>query len=123
MTKILMIDDDLKLQQLIAQYLKEYGYEVFHHDEGREVMKKINETGPELVLLDVMLPGKNGIEILREIRDVSSVPVIMLTAKGSDTDRIVGLELGADDYISKPFNSRELLARIKAVLRRSGGEK
>jgi two-component system phosphate regulon response regulator OmpR len=114
-----MIDDDAKLCRLVAQYLSEYQYEVTHHGEGTGVMEMIAGTSPELVILDVMLPGKNGIDILREIRASSGIPVIMLTAKGSETDRIVGLELGADDYISKPFNSRELLARIKAVLRRA----
>jgi two-component system phosphate regulon response regulator OmpR len=114
-----MIDDDAKLCQLVSQYLSEYQYEVVHHGEGTGVVEMIADTNPELVILDVMLPGKNGIDILRDIRNSSGIPVIMLTAKGSETDRIVGLELGADDYISKPFNSRELLARIKAVLRRA----
>ncbi len=122
LTKILIIDDDARLRKLIAEYLKEYGFEIFHHDDGNGVIHKIDEVRPELILLDIMLPVKDGIEILREIRNISQVPVIMLTAKGDDTDRIVGLELGADDYISKPFNPRELLARIKAVLRRYAPE-
>lgn len=122
LTRILIIDDDLKLRELIAEYLKEYGFEIFHHEDGNGVLQKIDDVRPELILLDVMLPVKDGIEILREIRGSLSIPVIMLTAKGDDTDRIVGLELGADDYIPKPFNPRELLARIKAVLRRYGTE-
>ncbi|MDR3236925.1 MAG: response regulator transcription factor [Spirochaetia bacterium] len=122
MIKILMIDDDAKLRELISQYLYEYGFEVFHHEDGNGVAEKIESVAPELILLDVMLPVKNGIEILREIRPYQ-IPIIMLTAKGSETDRIVGLELGADDYIPKPFNSRELLARMKAVLRRYGYDK
>jgi two-component system phosphate regulon response regulator OmpR len=122
LTRILIVDDDLKLRELIAEYLKEYGFEIFFHEDGNGVLEKINDVQPELVLLDVMLPVKDGIEILREIRGSLPIPVIMLTAKGDDTDRIVGLELGADDYISKPFNPRELLARIKAVLRRYGPE-
>jgi len=122
LTKILIIDDDKKLRDLIAEYMTGYGFEVFFHETGSGVLQKIDAVKPELVLLDVMLPVKDGIEILREIRGSSSIPVIMLTAKGDDTDRIVGLELGADDYIAKPFNPRELLARIKAVLRRYGTE-
>lgn len=123
MIKILMIDDDAKLRELIALYLKGYGFDVFHHENGSEVLTKIKSVDPSLILLDVMLPVKNGIDILQEIREHYNIPVIMLTAVESEADRIVGLELGADDYISKPFNSRELLARIKAVLRRYGGEK
>lgn len=122
LSRILIVDDDLKLRELIAEYLKEYGFEIFFHEDGNGVLEKISDVQPELVLLDVMLPAKDGIEILREIRGELAIPVIMLTAKGDDTDRIVGLELGADDYISKPFNPRELLARIKAVLRRYGTE-
>lgn len=122
LTKILIIDDDAKLRDLIAEYLAEYGFEVFHNEDGNEVLQKIDDVKPELILLDIMLPARDGIEILREIRGSLSTPVIMLTAKGDDTDKIVGLELGADDYIPKPFNPRELLARIKAVLRRYGAE-
>ena len=123
MSKILMIDDDAKLRELVAQYLHGYGIEVFHHEDGNGVTAKIKKVNPSLIILDVMLPVKNGIDVLQEIRENYSIPVIMLTAMGSETDRIVGLELGADDYIAKPFNSRELLARIKAVLRRYGDEK
>jgi two-component system, OmpR family, phosphate regulon response regulator OmpR len=118
MTRILIIDDDMKLQKLLEDYLKSYGYEVFHHEEGLGACEAIDRVNPEIILLDVMLPGMDGIEVLREIRTSRNIPVIMLTAKGDEADRIVGLELGADDYLPKPFNPRELLARIKAVLRR-----
>ena len=121
-TKILLVDDDLKLHELLSEYLKSYGFHLEHHDEGNGVLAVVEESHPDLVLLDYMLPGKDGIEVLREIRGKYDIPVIMLTARGDETDRIVGLELGADDYIAKPFNTRELLARIKAVLRRYSHE-
>ena len=117
-TKILLIDDDSKLQELLTEYLSGYGFHVECRDDGSDVLDVLDKTAPDLVLLDFMLPGRDGIEVLREIRGKFNIPVIMLTARGDDTDRIVGLELGADDYIPKPFNTRELLARIKAVLRR-----
>ncbi|MGL4370649.1 MAG: response regulator [Spirochaetota bacterium] len=120
--KVLIIDDDRKLQILLAEYLTEYGYEVFSHEEGIDVNEKIESISPDIILLDVMLPGKNGVEVLREIRSTLQIPVIMLTAKGDEADRIVGLELGADDYMPKPFSPRELLARMKAVLRRCSAE-
>ncbi|HOP30720.1 MAG TPA: response regulator transcription factor [Spirochaetota bacterium] len=121
-TKILIIDDDSKLRGLITEYLSSYGFSVISHDSGNGVLPAIVKHTPDLILLDYMLPGKDGIEVLREIRGVYTLPVIMLTARGDETDRIVGLELGADDYIAKPFNTRELLARIKAVLRRYNPE-
>ena len=117
-TKILIIDDDSKLRGLITEYLSGYGFNVVSHDSGKDVTPAIEKHKPDLILLDYMLPVKDGIEVLREIRGTYGLPVIMLTARGDETDRIVGLELGADDYIAKPFNTRELLARIKAVLRR-----
>ncbi|NDV28659.1 response regulator [Desulfovibrio sp. JC010] len=116
---VLIVDDDAKLRELLTQYLEGYGYEVDTLPSGEGLVEKVKETSPGIVILDIMMPGKDGLEVLRELRPHSNVPVIMLTAKGEDTDRIVGLELGADDYISKPFNPRELLARIKAVLRRA----
>jgi two-component system, OmpR family, phosphate regulon response regulator OmpR len=119
MSRVLIIDDDVKLQDLLSEYLQGYGYEVFRHEEGNNVPEKAAEVKPDIILLDIMLPGKNGIDVLRELRATGRTPVIMLTAKGDEADRIVGLELGADDYIPKPFNARELLARIKAVLRRT----
>ena len=117
--RILIVDDDLKLQNLLREYLEGYGYEVQALSDGVGVPKKMQGEPPDIVILDIMLPKKNGLEVLQEIRMLSRVPVIMLTAKGEDADRIVGLEMGADDYLPKPFNPRELLARIKAVLRRA----
>ncbi len=116
--KILLVDDDEKLRSLVKEYLGGYGYEVIALADGFSVMNTIDQESPDLVILDIMLPGKDGFEVLREIRTAHALPVIMLTAKGEDADRIVGLELGADDYLPKPFNPRELLARMKAVIRR-----
>ena len=115
---ILIVDDDAKLRALLDEYLASYGFKVSMLPDGSTVLKTIQLNAPNLVILDIMLPDRNGLEVLREIRMQSQIPVIMLTAKGEDADRIVGLELGADDYLPKPFNPRELLARIKAVLRR-----
>ncbi len=117
--KILIVDDDAKLRSLLVKYLKSYGFEALTLASGVKVHQTIQEETPDLVILDVMLGRENGLEILKEIRGQSHVPVIMLTAKGEETDRIVGLELGADDYLPKPFNPRELLARMTSVLRRS----
>jgi len=116
--KVLVIDDDEKLRKLVAEYLEGYGFQVRTLPDGRSVLSTIRNESPDIVILDIMLPGKDGLEVLKEIRSELSVAVIMLTAKGDDADRIVGLELGADDYLPKPFNPRELLARIKAVTRR-----
>jgi DNA-binding response OmpR family regulator len=116
--KVLIVDDDEKLRKLVREYLEGYGFQVATLSEGLGVVEKIRDESPDIVILDVMLPGKDGLDVLREIRMEHSVPVLMLTAKGEDADRIVGLELGADDYLPKPFNPRELLARIKAVTRR-----
>lgn len=116
--RILVIDDDEKLCRLLMDYLKENGFEASCVNNGLDVLKDITDVLPDIIILDIMLPGKDGLEVLTEIRREHPLPVIMLTAKGDDTDRIVGLELGADDYLAKPFNPRELLARLKAVLRR-----
>lgn len=116
---VLIVDDDAKLRALLTQYLEGYGYTVSTLPSGERLLETIKTTPPGIIILDIMMPGKDGLEVLRDLRPHSNIPVIMLTAKGEDTDRIVGLELGADDYISKPFNPRELLARIKAVLRRA----
>ncbi len=116
--RILLVDDDEKLRRLLKEYLEGYEFQVFTLADGEAVLNSIRKESPELVILDVMLPKKDGLEVLKEIRAVSRVPVIMLTAKGEEADRVVGLELGADDYLPKPFSPRELLARIKAVLRR-----
>jgi two-component system phosphate regulon response regulator OmpR len=117
---VLIVDDDEKLQKLLKEYLENNGFRILTLLDGSRVSKTIRSESPDLVILDIMLPGKDGLEILKEIRREFDLPVIMLTAKGEDTDRIVGLELGGDDYLSKPFNPRELLARIKAILRRAG---
>lgn len=116
--KVLLVDDDEKLRKLVTEYLVGYGFQVRALPDGLSVLSTIRNESPDIVILDIMLPGKDGLEVLKEIRSELSVPVIMLTAKGDDADRIVGLELGADDYLPKPFNPRELLARIKAVIRR-----
>ncbi|MGD9034092.1 MAG: response regulator [Desulfobacteraceae bacterium] len=116
--KVLLVDDDEKLLKLVKEYLEGYGFRVVTLPDGSAVMKTIAAKSPDIVILDIMLPGKDGLAVLKEVRTAHSVPVIMLTAKGEDADRIVGLELGADDYLPKPFNPRELLARVRAVLRR-----
>jgi len=117
--KILVIDDDTKLQELLKQYLSNREYIVFSHFTGSNVEDKIQSVQPDLIVLDIMLPNKSGLEILKEIRSTSNIPILILTARGDDADRIVGLELGSDDYLPKPFNPRELDARIRAILRRS----
>ena len=114
----IIVDDDAEHLALLSEYLEGYGMEVRTFSDGKGVLDAVNETSPDVVILDIVLPQKSGLEILTEIRRSSDVPVIMLSAKGEHEDRIVGLELGADDYMPKPFNPRELLARIKAVLRR-----
>jgi len=116
--KVLLVDDDEKLRKLVTEYLEQYGFQVDTLSDGLSVLKTVRKESPDIVILDIMLPGKDGLDVLREIRAEHTVPVIMLTARGEDTDRIVGLELGADDYLPKPFNPRELLARMKAVIRR-----
>lgn len=116
---ILVVDDDLQVRQLIGRFLRENGYRVSGARDGREMRETLASAAIDLIILDLMLPGTSGLDLCRELRTASSVPIIMLTAKGEDTDRIVGLEVGADDYLPKPFNPRELLARIRAVLRRA----
>lgn len=117
---VLVIEDDTELSALLSDYLGREGFAVRVAADGNSGLAQAAAGSCCLVLLDIMLPGRDGIDVLRELRRTSAVPVIMLTAKGDDVDRIVGLELGADDYLPKPFNPRELIARIKAVLRRSG---
>ena len=118
---ILIIDDDLRLSAMVADYLGQAGYSVRKAATGGAGLAAIGDAAPDAVILDLMLPDMDGFEVCRRLRARSSVPVLMLTARGEETDRIVGLELGADDYLPKPFNPRELLARIRAILRRSGG--
>jgi len=116
--KVLLVDDDEKLTKLLREYLEDYGFQVLTLPDGSSVLQTIRLESPDMVILDIMLPKQDGLDVLKDIRVEFSLPVIMLTAKGEDADRIVGLELGADDYLPKPFNPRELLARMKAVLRR-----
>ena len=119
MDEILLIDDDVELCAMLTEYLGRYGFRVRAVHRGDTGLKAALEKSYALVLLDVMLPGLEGFEVLRRIRAESPVSVLLLTARGEDVDRIVGLEIGADDYLSKPFNPRELLARMRAILRRS----
>ncbi|HDR1343952.1 TPA: response regulator [Pasteurella multocida] len=118
MPKILLVDDDVELIELLAELLTLEGFEIDMANNGLQALQKL-DLSYDLVLLDIMMPVLNGVETLKKIRQDFSVPVIMLTARGDDIDRILGLELGADDYIPKPFNDRELVARIKAILRRT----
>ena len=117
--RILLVDDDRNISHLIRLYLEKEGYEVTEAARGDDGLAAFRRQPPALVLLDVMLPGVDGLEVLREIRKTSKTPVIMLTAKDETFDKVLGLELGADDYITKPFENKELVARVKAVLRRS----
>lgn len=116
---ILVIDDDKKLNQLLKDFLGDFGFQTLTATHPAEGLTKLRQKSPDLVILDVMLPEMNGFEVCKRIRQTHSVPVIMLTARGEPMDKIVGLEIGADDYVAKPFEPRELVARIQAVLRRS----
>ena len=116
--RILVIDDDVELCNLLGEFLRREGFIIDFEHDGRRGLDRALKAEHDLVVLDVMLPGMDGFEILKRLRQQSRVPVLMLTARGEDVDRIVGLELGADDYLSKPFNPRELVARIRAILRR-----
>lgn len=118
MTRILLVEDEPALSEPLAYLLKREGYEVAVAEDGRKALAAFDAGGADLILLDLMLPGLAGTEVCHEIRTRSSVPIIMLTAKDSEVDIVVGLELGADDYVTKPYSTRELLARIRAVLRR-----
>jgi|HubBroStandDraft_1064217.scaffolds.fasta_scaffold222740_1 DNA-binding response OmpR family regulator len=117
--RALLVDDDGDLARLLADYFQPHGVELVHVETGDEAEALLPTSSFEVVLLDVMLPGMNGFDVCRRIRKTSDVPIVMLTARGDDTDRITGLDLGADDYVPKPFNPRELLARMHAVLRRA----
>jgi two-component system alkaline phosphatase synthesis response regulator PhoP len=120
---VLVVDDDAKTVELVKLYLKRDGYHVLTAYEGIEALRLAREGHPDLIVLDLMLPGIDGLEICRTLRSESDVPVIMLTAKTTDQDKLVGLDLGADDYVTKPFSPRELAARVRAVLRRLPGER
>ena len=118
MTKILVVEDEKSFSEPLAFLLGKEGYEVVVAADGNEALAKFEKSGADLVLLDLMLPGMSGTEVCRQIRTTSNVPIIMLTAKDDEVDKVVGLELGADDYVTKPYSARELLARVRAVLRR-----
>lgn len=120
--KILVVDDEPVVAEVVGRYLKREGFEVATADDGEDALKLARDWAPDLVVLDLMLPGIDGLEVCRTLRQEGPLPIVMLTARGEETDRIVGLELGADDYVVKPFSPRELVARIKAVLRRSARE-
>ncbi len=116
---LLIVDDDREIRGLLAQYLEKHDFRTTAVADGKEMRRTLERSHVDLVVLDLMLPGEDGLSLCRELRTRSQVPVIMLTARGEDVDRIIGLELGADDYVAKPFNPRELLGRIKAILRRA----
>ncbi|MBL6932125.1 MAG: response regulator [Rhodospirillales bacterium] len=116
---ILIVDDDKEIRDLLARFLDKHGLRVTTAAEGREMKQALADWNIDLIVLDLMMPGEDGLTLCRNLRADSNIPVIMLTAMGEETDRIIGLEMGADDYLAKPFNPRELLARIKAVLRRT----
>ena len=120
--KVLVVDDELKIARLVRDYLTEAGFDVALASTGPAAVAAVRSDRPDLVVLDLGLPGMDGYDVTRNIRGQSTIPIIMLTARSEETDRIVGLELGADDYVVKPFSPRELVARVKAVLRRTGGE-
>lgn len=119
--KILVVDDDENICELVRLYLDKEGFEVSTANDGIEAIEEFKRTTPDMVILDIMLPGADGWQVCREIRKVSQIPIIMLSAKGDTFDKVLGLELGADDYLVKPFEPKELIARVKAVMRRSGG--
>ncbi len=118
-TRILLVDDEQSIQTLLSYPLRKDGYHVTSAQDGREALQRFEEARFDLVILDLMLPKLDGVEVCRELRSRSQVPIIMLTAKGSETDKVAGLEVGADDYITKPFSMREFRSRVKAALRRS----
>jgi two-component system response regulator CpxR len=120
--RILIADDDTELCELLAEFLQQEGFDVILAHDGERALSLSRQQSPDVLVLDIMMPSMNGIEVLKQLRQESGLPVIMLTARGDDFDRILGLELGADDYLPKPCNPRELVARIRAVLRRSRGQ-
>uniref|UniRef100_Q31H09 Two component transcriptional regulator, winged helix family n=1 Tax=Hydrogenovibrio crunogenus (strain DSM 25203 / XCL-2) TaxID=317025 RepID=Q31H09_HYDCU len=116
---ILIVEDEIKIANIVQEYLQDSGFKTVCIDNGSDVLSWVQNHPVDLILLDIMLPGKDGLQVCKEVRTISQVPIIMLTAKVEEIDRILGLELGADDYICKPFSPRELVARVKALLRRS----
>jgi DNA-binding response OmpR family regulator len=122
MKRILIVDDEERIVQTVKAYLDQEGFKTYTASDGEAALRAFEEKGPDLIVLDLMLPRLSGIEVTKKIRATSNVPIIMLTAKASEADRVVGLELGADDYVVKPFSPRELVARVRAVLRRIEGD-
>jgi DNA-binding response OmpR family regulator len=120
MARVLIVDDDITVREVLASYLRAHRHEVEEAGDGEEALRLMRRQPADLVVLDLMLPGIDGLEVCRQLRATSDVPVIMLTALGSETDRVLGLELGADDYVGKPFSPRELALRVDSVLRRTG---
>ncbi|MBE0528519.1 MAG: response regulator transcription factor [Thermoleophilia bacterium] len=120
MTKIVIVEDEPNISEVVSLYLKRAGYAVTSYADGLEALNALNDQLPDLIILDVMLPGMDGFALTRQLRDHSDVPIILLTSRRDETDRIAGLELGADDYVVKPFSPQELVSRVRAVLRRSG---
>lgn len=120
--KILVVDDEVKIVRVVRAYLEREGYKVVEAHDGVEALEAARREKPDLVVLDLMLPRLSGWDVCRTLRHESALPVLMLTARDEDTDKIVGLELGADDYVTKPFNPKELVARVRAILRRAGGQ-
>jgi DNA-binding response OmpR family regulator len=121
-TQVLVVDDEPMVREVLARYLEAEGFGVVTAGDGEEALDRFEESRPDLVLLDLMLPRIDGFEVLDRMRTLARVPVIMLTARGEETDRVVGLDLGADDYVTKPFSPREVVARVRAVLRRAGSD-
>ena len=119
--RVLVVDDDENIVQLVKMYLERDGYDVAAAHDGQEALELARRTRPDVVVLDLMLPGLSGLDVCRQLQRESSVPIIMLTARTTEADKLTGLDLGADDYVTKPFSPRELLARIRAVLRRVQG--
>jgi len=120
MTKIVIVEDEPSISEVVSLYLKRAGYAVTSYADGLQALNALNAQLPDLIILDVMLPGMDGFALTRQLRDRSDVPIILLTSRRDETDRIAGLELGADDYVVKPFSPQELVSRVRAVLRRSG---
>ena len=121
MSKVLVVEDEVNMREALVFLLRSEGYEVIEAEDGEEALKVFQAEGADLVLLDLMLPKLSGKDVCRELRTTSDVPVIMLTAKDTEIDKVIGFEIGADDYVTKPYSKNELLARMKAVLRRNGG--
>ena len=122
MTKVLVVEDEASYSEALSYVLRKEGFEVAVAETGPDALIEFDRGGADIVLLDLMLPGLSGIEVCRQLRQISSVPIIMVSAKDTEVDKVVGLELGADDYVTKPYSPRELVARIRAVLRRGTGE-